>query len=80
MKSVAEAETDVVETATAASDGEGGRENLFSHWYCCVETRGLCGTKLLGEKIVDDEPPECVVCRAMEDQSCEVTCQPWLTS
>ncbi|HEU4568253.1 MAG TPA: hypothetical protein VFR99_09475 [Marmoricola sp.] len=66
--------TAVAEAAAEKPSDEGS----FTHWYCCVEDRGICGTKLSGEEVHDDEPAECVVCRAMEDQPCEVTCHPWL--
>ncbi len=60
---------------TEADDGQG-----MTHHYCCLNDRGLCGSKLDGDFENEDptEPAECVVCRAMMDQPCEVTCHPWM--
>lgn len=77
LLAIAVAEAAEVQGETA-SDGDGEQPGL-SHWFCCLEDRGICGTKLDGDFDDDDsEPAECVVCRAMEDQPCEVTCEPWL--
>ena len=66
----------VAEPETDDDDDQG-----MTHYFCCLDDRGICGTKLDGDFDDDDdeEPAECVVCRAMEDQPCEVTCDPWLT-
>jgi hypothetical protein len=64
----------VTEPETEADDSQG-----MSHYFCCLEDRGICGTRLDGDfDDDDDEPAECLVCRAMEDQPCEVTCHPWM--
>lgn len=61
------------------SDGGNGDDDTMSHYTCCLDDRGLCGTRVTSEVIPDDGvKPDCVVCRAMEDQPCEVTCHPWL--
>lgn len=54
-----------------------GNEGM-SHYTCCLDDRAICGTKVGGDTIPDEEPADCVVCRAMEDQPCEVTCHPWM--
>lgn len=66
-------------TQTVTPPAETGAENQgLTHYFCCLEDRGICGTKLGGETIDSDEPAECVVCQAMKDQPCEVTCHPWM--
>ena len=67
-----------VETAPVTAETEADGDQGMTHYTCCVDDRGICGTKLDGESVDDEEPAECVVCRAMEDQPCEVTCHPWL--
>lgn len=66
---------ETIETTEASTDDG----DSLSHWHCCLEDRALCGARLTGELVADGEEVECVVCRAMEDQPCEVTCDPWLT-
>jgi hypothetical protein len=59
--------------------GHGDDEDNLTHWRCCVKDRALCGAKSRpDDENIRDEDVNCVVCRAMEDQPCEVTCVPWL--
>lgn len=76
MTTVKPVETEAAAQAETVNDDDQG----MTHYFCCLDDRGICGTKLDGDFDEDDEEPaECVVCRAMEDQPCEVTCHPYLT-
>lgn len=43
------------------------------HYYCCNPDVALCGTDLTGHPYVDDEVT-CLICLAVEDYPCTVTC------
>lgn len=67
-------DTDVIERAKASDDDE------LDHYFCCDESRAMCGadlTNVTRSDFDDDGPTVCVVCRDLDRtlEACGPTCE-----